>query len=284
MLLPMIHPTAVVHPGAKIHSTATVGPYSVIGEHVTIGAGTEVMAHVVIEGWTEIGSHNRISPGAVIGGEPQDLKYRGAPSKVIIGDHNRIRECVTVNRATHEDEATVIGSHNLFMAYVHIAHNCCLGDHIVIANAVALAGHVTIESRAVLGGMSGFHQFVHVGKLSMVGAMSRVERDVPPFMMVQGQPVRVRGINSVGLERAGIADDTEGYLLIRKAYRLLYRSDQPLAEALDALSQFPANAEVDHLRNFLAVSISDRRRGPIPPSIKGQPEAEDEPAPSSKRL
>ncbi|WP_390624700.1 acyl-ACP--UDP-N-acetylglucosamine O-acyltransferase [Anthocerotibacter panamensis] len=272
-MLPMIHPSASVHPKAQLHPTVRVGPYSVVGEHVTIGPDTEVMAHVVIDGWTDIGANNAIFPGAVIGQEPQDLKYQGAPSRVVIGNNNRIRECVTVNRATHEGEITSIGDDNLIMAYVHVAHNCQIGDQVVIANSVALAGHVHIESRAVLGGVLGVHQFVHIGKLSMVGGMSRVERDVPPFTMVEGNPVRVRGLNLVGLDRAGISSeqDSETYALLRKAFRLLYRSGLTFNDALDQLTQLPSNDAVDHLLIFLKASLTGRRRGPIPGAKRGAP-------------
>jgi len=265
-LTTMIHPTAVVHPKANLHPTVRVGPYSMVGEHVTIGADTEIMAHVVIDGPIEIGSNNRIFSGAVLGGEPQDLKYQGALSKVIIGNNNCIREFVTINRATHEGEATVLGDGNLLMAYVHVAHNCVIGDHVVIANSVALAGHVTIESRAVIGGMVGIHQFVHIGRLSMVGGMSRIQRDVPPFTMAEGSPARIRGLNLVGLARAGISSeqDNQTFSLIRKAYRTLYRSGTPLAQALEELASFAANPAVDHLKNFLDQSLSGKRRGPIP--------------------
>ncbi|WP_287129866.1 acyl-ACP--UDP-N-acetylglucosamine O-acyltransferase [Candidatus Cyanaurora vandensis] len=275
-LMSLIHPTALVHPKAQLHPTVRVGPYSVVGEHVTIGPETEVMAQVVIDGWTEIGANNRIFPGAVIGGEPQDLKYQGAPSRVIIGNNNRLRECVTVNRATHEGECTVIGDDNLLMAYVHVAHNCAIADQVVISSSVLLAGHVTIESRAVIGGMLGIHQFVHVGRLSMVGGMSRVERDVPPFTMVEGNPARVRGLNLVGLARAGISpqQDDQTYALIRKAFRVLYRSGQTFNEALDELTQFPPNLAVDHLVHFLQQSLSTRR-GPVPGSQKNKSVADN---------
>jgi UDP-N-acetylglucosamine acyltransferase len=197
-----IHPTAVIHPKAELHETVQVGPYAVIGEHVRIAAHTVVGAHVVIDGWTEIGEGNHIFPGAVVGTEPQDLKYSGAPSQVVIGRGNRIREFVTINRATNEGEATLIGDHNLLMAYTHVAHNCVIENQVVITNAVSLAGHIHIESQARIGGMVGIHQFTRIGRLAMVGAMSRVDRDVPPYMLVEGHPARIRGLNLVGLRRA----------------------------------------------------------------------------------
>lgn len=262
----LIHPTAVVAPGAQLHPTVRVGAYAVIGERVSVGAGTVIGPHVVIDGWTEIGERNQIFPGAALGLEPQDLKYDGAVSLVKIGNGNRIREYVTVNRATRADEATVIGDENLLMAYVHVAHNCRLDDQIVIANSVALAGHVQIESRAVIGGVLGIHQFVHVGRLAMVGGMSRVDRDVPPYMLVEGSPPQVRSLNYVGLRRAGITDQAEGTSLqtLKKAYRILYRSGLTLNQALEQLELLGSDEPLQHLIHFLRMSQAQGRRGAIP--------------------
>lgn len=263
----LIHPTAVIHAGATLHPTVKVGPYAVIGEKVTVGPGTEIDAHVVIDGHTEIGANNQIFPGAVIGIEPQDLKYDGSISLVKIGDNNRIREYVTVNRATHAGEATVIGNDNLLMAYVHVAHNCVIENQVIIANAVALAGHVEIESNAVIGGVLGIHQFVHIGRYAMLGGMSRIDRDVPPYMVVEGNPCRVRGLNAIGLKRAGITALEGGryYSELKEAYRLLYRSDVPLQTAIEALeASAQQNDFVKHLQVFLQTSASEAsRRGPM---------------------
>jgi len=260
-LTPLIHPTAIIYPGAQLHPTVQVGPYAVIGEQVKIGAGTQVGSHAVIEGWTEIGICNQIFPGAAIGLEPQDLKYDGSLTLVKIGDYNRIREYVTINRATHAGEATILGNHNLLMAYVHVAHNCQIEDQVVIANAVSLAGHVHIESRATIGGVLGIHQFVHVGRLAMVGGMSRIDRDVPPFMLVEGNPSRVRALNQVGLKRAGFGDADQ--VLLKKAFKLLYRSGLPFNQALEQLDLLPDHPLIQHLRQFLRLSQTSRRRGPI---------------------
>ena len=266
-LTTLIHPTAVIHAGATLHPTVKVGPYAVIGEKVTIGPGTEIGAHVVIDGHTEIGANNQIFPGAVIGIEPQDLKYDGSLSLVKIGDNNRIREYVTINRATHAGEATVVCNDNLLMAYVHVAHNCVLADQIIIANAVSLAGHVEIESNAVIGGVLGIHQFVHIGRYAMLGGMSRIDRDVPPYMVVEGNPCRVRGLNANGLKRAGITGQEGGryYRERKEAYRLLYRSDLPLQTALTQLeASAQENAFVQHLQQFLQTSSNEAgRRGPM---------------------
>ncbi|NJL00081.1 MAG: acyl-ACP--UDP-N-acetylglucosamine O-acyltransferase [Spirulinaceae cyanobacterium SM2_1_0] len=258
----LIHPTAVIHPGAELHPTVELGPYAVIGDRVTIGARTTVGAHAVIEGPTAIGNDNRIFPGAAIGLEPQDLKYKGAASWVKIGNGNRLREYVTVNRATDEDEATVLGDNNLLMAYAHVAHNCQLANNIVIANGVALAGHVQIESQVVVGGVLGIHQFVHIGRLAMLGGMSRIDRDVPPYMLVEGNPGRVRSLNAIGLKRAGFTATDLG--ILKKAFRSLYRGGHTLNDALDQLNLLADNEHIQHLQQFLRASAGPDRRGPMP--------------------
>jgi UDP-N-acetylglucosamine acyltransferase len=262
----LIHPTAVIHPGAELHPTVQVGAYAVIGENVKIGAGTIVGAHAVIEGNTQIGECNHIFPGAAIGLEPQDLKYGGSHTKVIIGNGNKIREYVTINRATKEGEATVIGNNNLLMAYAHVAHNCVIEDSAIITNSVALAGHVHIESKAVIGGVLGIHQFVRIGQMAMVGGMSRIDRDVPPYMLVEGNPSRVRSLNQVGLKRAGVGDLDGGkvYLSLKKAFRILYRSGLSFNQALEQLDLLPDSKELQHLRQFLQLSQLEGRRGLIP--------------------
>lgn len=262
----LIHPTAVIHPGADLHPTVQIGPYAVIGEDVKIGAKTQVGAHVVLEGPTQIGAQNRIFPHAAIGLEPQDLKYDGGRSMVKIGDGNLIREYVTINRATHAQEATLIGNNNLLMAYVHVGHNCVLEDSVVISNGVALAGHIHIESRATISGVLGVHQFVHIGRLAMVGGMSRINRDVPPYMLVEGNPARVRSLNLVGLKRAGITEADEGqvYRSLKKAFRLLYRSELTLTQALEQLDLLADNEHVQHLLRFLRLSHTKGRRGSLP--------------------
>lgn len=262
----LIHPTAVIHPGAELHPTVQVGPYAVVGDQVKVGPETVLGAHVVLEGPAEIGAKNQIFSGAVIGSEPQDLKYNGAASWVKIGDGNRIREYVTINRATGGGEATLIGNNNLLMAYVHVAHNCVIEDSVVISNALAMAGHVHIESRAVIGGASGIHQFVHIGRLAMVGGMSRIDRDVPPYMLVEGNPARVRSLNLVGLKRSGIAEANQGQVFqtLKKAFRLLYRSGLPLNQALEQLDLLADDEYFQHLRRFLQMSQTEERRGFIP--------------------
>ena len=259
----LIHPTAVIHPGAELHPSVQVGAYAVIGEFVKVGADTVIGSHVVLDGRTEIGDRNKIFPGAVIGSEPQDLKYDGSLSLVRIGNDNLIREYVTINRATQREEATIIGNNNLLMAYVHVAHNCVIEDQVVIANSVALAGHVYIESKARLSGVLGVHQFAHIGKLAMIGGMTRIDRDVPPFMLVEGNPSRVRSLNLVGLKRAGLS--AEEFSLLKKAFRLLYRSDYSFTQGLEQLNLLPDNPYIQHLSRFIHLSLSHTgRRGLIP--------------------
>jgi UDP-N-acetylglucosamine acyltransferase len=263
-----IHPTAVVDAAARLDHGVEVGPYAVIGPEVEIGAGSRIGPHAVIDGRVRMGRGNRVFPGACLGLEPQDLKYAGAATEVVIGDDNVFRECVTVNRATATGERTVIGSGNLLMAYSHIGHNCQLGDRIVIANGVAVAGHVVIGDRAVIGGVLGIHQFVHIGTLAMVGGMSRIDRDVPPYSTVEGHPGRVRGLNRIGLRRSGLADLDGGAPMrqLLEIWNLLYRSELVLAEALRQAAAQPLMGPAAELCRFLEASLQSGRRGPLPAS------------------
>lgn len=264
-LTTLIHPTAVIHPGAKVHPSVRIGPYAVIGEHVKVGPGTQIGAHVVLDGCTEIGARNQIFPGAAIGTESQDRKFDGSLNLVKIGDDNRIREYVTINRASYADGRTVIGNSNLLLAYVHIAHDCQIEDQVTIANAVSLGGHVHIESQATIGGGVGIHQFVHVGRLAMIGGMSRIDRDVPPYMLVEGNPSRVRALNQLGLKRAGLDSlDNEPLQSLEKAFKVLYNSGLTLNQALEQLDLLSDNEPVQHLRQFLQLSQAKGRRGPTP--------------------
>ncbi|MEL6494346.1 MAG: acyl-ACP--UDP-N-acetylglucosamine O-acyltransferase [Cyanobacteria bacterium J06623_7] len=255
----LIHPTAVINKNARIHPTVEIQPYAVIGSQVSIGANTVVGSHAVIDGLTTIGRDNQIFPGAAIGLEPQDLKYRGANSEVIIGDRNRIREYVTINRATNEGEATVIGDDNLLMAYSHVGHNCIIEQEVVIANSVAIAGHVKIESMAIISGVLGIHQFVQIGKMAMVGGMSRISRDVPPYMMIEGNPARVRSLNLVGLKRRGLK--REEIRQLKQAFRTLYLQGLPMDEAIAQLDELADNLHVKYLQKFIRSSLADNRRG-----------------------
>ena len=261
-----IHPTALVDPAAQLGEGVSIGPYAVVGPEVQIGSGTRIGPHAVLDGRVRLGRDNHIFAGACIGQEPQDLKYTGDPTEVVIGDGNRIREYVTINRATAGDEQTVLGDGNLLMAYSHIGHNCRLGNRIVIANGVAVAGHVNIDDRAVIGGVLGIHQFVHIGSLAMVGGMSRIDRDVPPFMMVEGHPGRLRGLNRIGLKRSGLAEQDNGAALkdLQQLWKLLYRSGQPFSEALQQAASRAGSEPGRKLIAFLEASCSANRRGPLP--------------------
>lgn len=255
----LIHPTAIVHPEAEVHPTVQVAPYAIIGAEVKIGANTKVGSHAVIDGCTEIGTDNQIFPGAAIGLEPQDLKYRGANSLVKIGDRNTIREYVTINKATDEGEATIIGNDNLLMAYSHVAHNCLVEDGVIISNNVAMAGHVIVESQAVISAFLGIHQFVHIGRMSMVAGISRILRDVPPYMLAEGNPAKVRSLNLVGLKRKGLT--TTEIKELKAAFRLLYREGLPIQTVISKLDNISDSPYIQHLKNFLQLSIAEGRRG-----------------------
>jgi len=228
-----IHSTAVVHPWARIGVGVKIGPYSVVGADVSLGDGSSVGSNVLIEGVTTIGRNNRIFHGASVGTEPQDLKYEGGRTRLVIGDDNVIREFVTLNTATDEDDETVVGSNCLLMAYAHVAHNCVVGDHVILANAVNLAGHVGVDDYAIVGGVTPVHQFVRIGKHSFVGGASRVEQDVPPFIKIAGNPPVVYGINSVGLARRGFSEERRS--VIKKMFKLLYRSGLNVSQVIEAL-------------------------------------------------
>jgi len=230
----VIHPTAVVDPSAKLGHNVKIGPHSVIGPHVEIGPDCVVGSSVLIEGNTTIGCNNRFFHGAAIGCEPQDKKFGGETTYLEIGDNNDFREYVTIHLATGDGDQTRVGSDNLLMAYVHIAHNCHIHDNTVIANAVNLAGHVEVESHATIGGMTPVHQFCRVGAFSFVGGGSRLPQDVPPFIKVAGNPVEVAGINSIGLKRNGFSDAE--IMNLRKAYRFLYRSGLNVTQALERIA------------------------------------------------
>ena len=261
-----IHPQAAVDAKAELAAGVVVGPGAVIGPDVVIGANTWIGPNSVLDGRLRLGRDNRVFPGACLGLEPQDLKYRGAPTEVVIGDGNTIRECVTINRATAEGERTVVGDHNLLMAYCHLGHNCELGDRIVMSNAIQVAGHVIIEDRAVIGGCLGIHQFVQIGTMAMVGGMTRVERDVPPYCLVEGHPGRVRGLNRVGLRRSGLGDRDGGreFKQLQEIWNLVYRSDLVIAEALDQVKDQALLPAASHFCRFLDASIAQGRRGPMP--------------------
>src|SRR3989338_6685632 len=251
---PRVHPSAIVHPNATLGAGVVVGPYVVIEEQVTIGSKSKIGSHCVIEGRTTIGKDCQIFTGAVIGSIPQDLKYRGEDSVLIIGDRNKIREYVTINPGTAGGLGkTEIGSDCLLMAYAHVAHDCIIGDHVIIANSAALAGHITIEDNAVVGGLVGIHQFVRVGSLSIIINCSRVTQDVPPYATCVGYPAKVFGLNSEGLRRAEISSESKQQL--HRAFRLLFRSKLSMSHALKQLAQESNRCpELEHLIEFIRTS------------------------------
>ena len=230
-----IHPTATIHPKAELGEGVIIGPYAVIGEHVHLGAETSVGPHAVIEGWTSIGQSCEIGVGAVLGGAPQDLKYRGQRSFLRIGEHSCIREYVTVHRSAEEDGVTIVGAHAFLMAYTHVAHDCRLGDHVIMVNYAGLSGYVEVEDHAFISGHNAVHQYVRIGYLAMVSGASRVVKDIPPFMIAEGNPTRIRGLNVVGMRRLGLSPEVRGEL--RHAYRLLYRSGLNTSQALAGMRQ-----------------------------------------------
>ncbi len=263
-----VHPLAVVDPHAELDSGVSVGPGSVIGPDVKIGANTCIGPNVVLDGRLTLGERNRIFPGACLGLEPQDLKYRGASTEVLIGDGNTIRECVTINKATNEGEKTIIGDGNLLMAYCHLGHNCELGDGIVMSNGIQVAGHVLIEDRAVIGGCLGIHQFVHIGALAMVGGMTRVVRDVPPYCLAEGHPGLLRGLNRVGLRRSGLDNQRDGeFRQLQEIWTLLFKSEHVMTKALELAFAKQLMPAADHLCSFVKSSIQKGRRGPMPAKI-----------------
>jgi UDP-N-acetylglucosamine acyltransferase len=240
----MIHSTAIIDPGAELADNVEVGPYSIIGKDVRIGAGTVVGPHVVIKGPTSLGRDNRVFQFASVGEDCQDKKYAGEPTRLEIGDGNTIRECVTIHRGTVQDQGlTRIGSNNLFMAYVHVAHDCMVGSDCIFANNASIAGHVHVGDGTILAGFSGVHQFCHVGSYAMTAMYSVVNMDVPAYVMMQGYPARPRGMNIEGMKRRGYSRDL--IRTLREAYRIVYRSGLTLEEALARLNPMADdNAEV----------------------------------------
>ncbi|MGH9901759.1 MAG: acyl-ACP--UDP-N-acetylglucosamine O-acyltransferase [Pyrinomonadaceae bacterium] len=249
-----IHPTAVVGPRAEIAEGVIVAPYAVVEDDVRIGPGCVIGAHSVVKRFTSLGAGNRVFEHAVLGGEPQDVKFRGDQSGLVIGDDNLIREGVTIHRACGEGEVTRVGSRNFLMIGTHVAHNCEVGDDNVFANGAALAGHITVEDHVFLSSNVGAHQFVRIGRYAMVGGKSKIVQDVLPFFTTDGNPPRVRGLNTVGLRRAGFSADSRRAL--KRAYQLLFRARLPLGDVLREMER-DGDEHVLHLARF----IRDSRRG-----------------------
>ncbi|HEX6939618.1 MAG TPA: acyl-ACP--UDP-N-acetylglucosamine O-acyltransferase [Longimicrobiales bacterium] len=248
-----VHPTAVVDPSAELGSDVVVGPYAVIGPNVVIGRGTRIGPHALIERDTVIGADCRIHKGAVLGSDPQDLKFSGEPTQLIIGDRTVVREYATLNRGTAARGRTEIGSDCLLMAYVHVAHDCVLGNHVILSNAVNMGGHVVIEDWAIVGGVTAIHQFVHIGCHAFVGGASRVQKDVAPYVRAAGNPLALYGLNTVGLQRRGFPEEVRREL--KRAYRLVFHSSLNVSQALQrAREELAPIPEVVHMLAFIEAS------------------------------
>lgn len=249
-----VHPTAVIAPGAELAADVEVGPYAVIGPLVRIGGGTRVGAHVVIEGRTTIGERNRIFQFAALGAIPQDLKYQGEPAQLIVGSDNQVREFTTMHIGTAGGgSVTSVGDHNLFMNFSHVAHDCCIGNRVVLANGATLAGHVIVDDYVIVGGLAAVHQFVRLGESSMLGGGAMVVQDVPPFCVVQGDRAGLVGLNVEGMRRRRFAD--EDVRALRGAYRTLFRSGLRLPEAVRKVREEQAPGEiVERLLAFVEAS------------------------------
>ncbi len=252
----MIHPTAIVHPNADIARGVDIGPYCLVGENVTIGKGTVLQAHVVINGWTTIGEDCEVYPFATIGATSQDRKYAGERAFTKIGNRTVLREYVSVQRATGEDAVTRVGDDCLLLAYVHIAHNCVLGNNVTMSNLAQFAGHVEVADFATIGGQAGVHQFTRIGRYAMVGGASKITKDVPPFFLIEGNPAEPYGLNSVGLRRAGFTVEERNE--IKKFYKILYNPKMNVSQAVEAMK---AEASSDPGRELIAFLEAPSQRG-----------------------
>lgn len=246
---PEVHPTALIDPSAELAPGVAVGPYSIVGPGVRVGARTRIGSHVLIERDTTVGEECTIHQGAVLGTDPQDLKYMGEPTVLMVGDRTVIREYATLNRGTIASGVTRVGSDCMLMAYTHVAHDCHLGNHVILSNAVNMAGHVSIGDWAIVGGLTPIHQFVRIGAHAFVGGATRVAKDVPPYVKAAGSPMELYGLNSVGLQRRGIPDDVRREL--KRAYRLFFASNHNVAQALArAREELRALPEVEIFLSF----------------------------------
>jgi UDP-N-acetylglucosamine acyltransferase len=252
----VIHPTAIVHPSAKIARSVEIGPYCLVGENVSIGTGTLLQAHVVVNGWTEIGEDCEIYPFATIGAASQDRKYHGERAYTKIGNRTVLREYVSVQRATGEEQVTQVGDDCLLLAYTHIAHNCILGNHVTMSNLAQLAGHVEVSDYVTIGGQAGVHQFTRIGRYAMVGGASKITKDVPPFFLIEGNPSEPYGLNSVGLRRAGFTVQERNE--IKKFYKILYNPKLNVSQAIEAMK---VEASSDPGRELIAFLEAPSQRG-----------------------
>jgi len=248
-----IHPTAIIDAGAEIDEEVKIGPYSIIGAHVKIGRNTKIMGHVYLDGWTTIGPNCNIFPFASIGTQTQDLKYKGGVTFVEIGEHTTLREYVTVNSGTNEGDVTRVGARCHILAYNHIGHQCLIGNDVIMSNACQIAGHVIVEDGAGFGGMVGVHQFVRVGRMCYLGGCSKATQDVPPFMMADGNPATIHGLNSTGLQRRNVPEESQN--ILKKAHRIIFRQNLTVHQALEKIkTELPSCPELEHLTAFIASS------------------------------
>jgi UDP-N-acetylglucosamine acyltransferase len=245
-----IHPTAIISPKAELGTDCEVGPYCIIGDHVTLGDHCRLLHHVNIEGYANIGDSNLFHPFSTIGTKTQDLKYTGEPTWLEMGDHNEFREFTSINRGTAPGEKTTIGSHNLFLTYSHVAHNCEVGSHCILSNNGTLGGHVIVEDHVIVSGLAAIHQFCRVGQHSMIGGCSKIVQDVPPYFIADGNPASVRAVNVVGLQRRGFTEDQ--ITIIRRARRSLYDENLNTSQALALLEEeLGCQPEVQTIINFV---------------------------------
>ena len=251
-----IHPLAVVSPGAELGENVTVGPFCTVGPHVRLGDGVTLRSHVSVDGHATVGAGCEIWPFASIGGKTQDLKYKGGAPRLVVGENTVIRECATLNCATFDGGETRVGSKCLIMAYCHVAHDCVVGDRVIMANNATLAGHIVVEDDVILGGLTGVHQFVRIGRMSILGGYTKAVKDVPPYMMADGDPLKVYGPNKVGLERHGVSPETQQAL--KQAYKIVFRTDLRVAEALARIEA--ELAPTSEIRNFVEF-IRNSERG-----------------------
>lgn len=251
MMKTKIHETALIDPKAEIGAGVEIGPYCIVKRGVSIGRNTKLVSHVIVEGDTEIGENCTFHPFACIGLPPQDMKYKGEPTRLIIGGNNTVREYVTIHRASvGGDETTTVGNSNFLMAYVHVAHNCKIGSNIIMANAATLAGHVLVEDFAVIGGLVAIHQFTRIGQYAMVGGFSGIGQDIPPYMVASGARAKLFGPNMIGLKRHGFSDGSIN--AIKKAYKILFREKRTLKDAIRKVQEdFADSPEIRHLIAFI---------------------------------
>lgn len=248
-----IHPSAIISPSANLGADVEVGPFAIIGDGCTVGAGCVISARATLERYVILGKNVKVGIGTVLGGDPQDLKFKGERTTVEIGDNTVIREYSTINRGTSQSFKTSVGPNSFVMSYVHLAHDCHVGEGVILANMVQLAGHVTIEDRVILSGITAVHQFTRIGRNAIVGGCSRVSKDVPPFVKAVGNPMKLYGLNSIGLQRNGFSPET--ILELKRAYRLLFRSDLNLSDAIERVNvEVPQIPEVVQLIRFLESS------------------------------